>query len=96
MANKVDDEDEENYEDYVLDEDQEEAVEMIRQAVYESGDTEIPEEVVILLLLKMASELAAAIGIPKSEFIRGTSEVYDDTYAENLIEHASSLEPIDE
>jgi len=93
MANEVDDEEDEVY---VLDEDQEEAVEMIRQAVYESGETEIPEEVVILLLLKMASELAAAIGIPKSEFIRGTSEVYDGTYAENLIEHAASLEPIDE
>lgn len=94
MANKVDDE-EEN-EDYVLDEDQEEAVEMIRQAVYESGETEIPEEVIILLLLKMASELAVAIGVPRSEFIQGTSEVYDDTYAENLIEHAASLKPIDE
>lgn len=83
-------------EDYVLTEDQEEAVEMIRQAVFESGDTEIPEEVVILLLLKMASELAVAIGVPRSEFIQGTCEVYDDNYAENLLDHAASLVPIDE
>lgn len=83
-------------EEYELTEEQEEALEMIRQAIFESGDTGIPEDLVVVFLLTMAAEIAIPIGIPKQEFVAGSSNVYDECYEETLIEHASSMTPVDE
>ncbi len=83
-------------EEYELSEEQEEALEMIRQAIFESGETGIPEDLVVVFLLTMAAEIAIPIGIPKQEFVTGSANVYDECFREGLIEHASSMTPVDE
>ena len=92
MSSEID-----NDEEYhQLTEDQEEAVEMIRQAVFESGDTGLPEEVLVVVLLQMAAEISVQIEVPKQEFLDGASAIYSETKEKCLIDRASNLTPVDE
>ncbi len=75
---------------------QEESVQMIRQAVIESSETGVSEEILFFMLLQIAAELSVVDGYSKANFLKCASALYDDCLEDILVEQASEIEPIDE
>lgn len=82
--------------EFPLTEDQEESIEMIQQAVFESCDSGVPEEVIVVALLKLAAEFSVDIGIHRQEFLDGAYILYSKVKDAMIIENASKLPPVDE
>lgn len=79
-----------------LSDDQEEALEMLRVAVLEAGDTGLSDDFLAHVLLRMSMELAIILGATKKEFFVSASETFDEILEDNLLIHAESLAPIEE
>lgn len=81
---------------FSLSPEQEESIQMIRQAVVESSETGVSEEILFFMLLQLATELAIVDGYSKTDFVKCANALYDDCLEDILIERASEIEPIDE
>jgi len=83
-------------EDFPLTEAQEESLQMVRQAVIESDECGVPGEILLFMLIQIASELAVGLEVSKKDFMKGASSLYDDEYEDMAMESAAEMKPLEE